>query len=292
MKNKNYKMSNKNVIMVMIDGLGVPSSGWNNSIYSEFCSKEFTDFFNEYSIPIDACLGIEGIPQSATGQATIYTGINAAKLKGMHISGFPARTLKNLIHENNIFSKLITLGKKPIFANAYIGYTLEQLMNSRFASVTTVMSNAAFSRALNLDDLLAGNAVYHDITRFTASKKLHLNEISPESAAQDLLNISINYDFTLFEFFLTDKVGHSRKKDSMKKVFSILDKFICNLRYNLYKDTVLIICSDHGNCENIEIKSHTKNKVPLLIYGNTKIELDTIKDLTDIYKIVLDILSE
>ncbi|MCP4176513.1 MAG: metalloenzyme [bacterium] len=286
-------MPKKKIIMIMIDGLGVPLSGWNDSVYSEFCSEEFTSFFNEYSIPIDACLGVDGIPQSATGQTTIYTGINAAELKGMHISGFPARTLKNIIHENNIFSKLISLGKKPIFANAYIGYTLEQLMNSRFASVTTVMSNAAFNRALNLKDLLDGRAVYHDITRFTAAQKHKINEISPELASTHLLNISKNYDFTLFEFFLTDKVGHSRNKSSIEKVFSILDKFLCHLRYNLYKDTVLIICSDHGNCENIEIKSHTKNKVPFLVYGSDIIKNKyKIEDLTGIYQTVLNIITK
>jgi 2,3-bisphosphoglycerate-independent phosphoglycerate mutase len=285
-------MSNNKIIMIMVDGLGIPPSGWYNSVYSEFCSKEFTDFFSEYSIPIDACLGVEGIPQSATGQTTIYTGINAAKLKGMHISGFPAQTLKKIIKEHNIFTKLISLGRKPVFANAYIGYTLEQLMNSRFASVTTVMSNAAFDRALNLDDLLAGNAVYHDITRFTANKKYNVSEISPELASQHLLNISRDYDFTLFEFFLTDKVGHSRNKPSIKKVFSILDKFICNLRYNLDSDTVLMICSDHGNCEDIDIKSHTKNKVPLLIYGDISIDKNKIKDLCDIYQTALNIIMK
>ena len=34
-------------------------------------------------------LGIEGLPQSATGQTALFTGINAAQLLGRHLFGFP-----------------------------------------------------------------------------------------------------------------------------------------------------------------------------------------------------------
>lgn len=39
--------------------------------------------------PTDACLGVAGIPQSATGQTVLFTGKNAAQMAGRHINGFP-----------------------------------------------------------------------------------------------------------------------------------------------------------------------------------------------------------
>src|SRR5512145_901748 len=44
--------------------------------------------------PIDACLGVDGLPQSATGQTTMLTGVNAAAALGRHKEGFPGPRLR------------------------------------------------------------------------------------------------------------------------------------------------------------------------------------------------------
>ena len=46
---------------------------------------------------VDACLGIAGRPQSATGQATLFTGVNAAAHLGQHLHGFPNAKLRQLL---------------------------------------------------------------------------------------------------------------------------------------------------------------------------------------------------
>jgi hypothetical protein len=38
---------------------------------------------------LDASLCVPGLPQSATGQAALLTGLNAPELMGRHIEGFP-----------------------------------------------------------------------------------------------------------------------------------------------------------------------------------------------------------
>ena len=43
---------------------------------------------------VDACLGVPGLPQSATGQTALFTGVNAPALVGDHITAFPTQRLK------------------------------------------------------------------------------------------------------------------------------------------------------------------------------------------------------
>jgi hypothetical protein len=115
------------VLLIFIDGIGI---GDNNSTYNPFAqlpSKYFTAFNDNQVrkapskgiiIPTRADLEVEGLPQSATGQATLLTGVNTAKLIGCHLEGLPNAALKNIISQENIFKKLIVLGYKVTFANA------------------------------------------------------------------------------------------------------------------------------------------------------------------------------
>ncbi|MBI3975273.1 MAG: metalloenzyme, partial [Armatimonadetes bacterium] len=40
-------------------------------------------------IPTDATLGVPGLPQSATGQTALLTGLNAPALIGRHVTAYP-----------------------------------------------------------------------------------------------------------------------------------------------------------------------------------------------------------
>ena len=46
---------------------------------------------------LDATLGVPGLPQSATGQTTLLTGVNAAAHAGRHMVGIPGPTLRPLL---------------------------------------------------------------------------------------------------------------------------------------------------------------------------------------------------
>jgi len=116
-----------------------------------------------------------------------------------------------------------------------------------------------------------------------------VKQISPEEAAARLYSISRNYDFTLFEHFLTDIIGHSMDMQSAKEELELLDAFIGSLlgKLDLEKD-ILFITSDHGNIEDISVKTHTFNKVPTIIIGNKQeCVIDEIKSLTDITPCIL-----
>ncbi len=52
--------------------------------------------------PLDACLGVEGLPQSATGQTALFTGVNAPAAVGMHVSAYPTAALRDLIMSHSL----------------------------------------------------------------------------------------------------------------------------------------------------------------------------------------------
>ena len=49
---------------------------------------------------LDATLGVPGLPQSATGQTTLLTGVNAARHIGHHQVGTPGPSLRPLLADS------------------------------------------------------------------------------------------------------------------------------------------------------------------------------------------------
>ncbi|MBD3219869.1 metalloenzyme, partial [bacterium] len=72
-----------------------------------------------WATPIDACLGIDGLPQSATGQTTLLTGVNAQAVQGRHLSGFPGPTLRPVVMEHSVLKQLTELGRRAVFFNTF-----------------------------------------------------------------------------------------------------------------------------------------------------------------------------
>jgi len=269
--------------MIMIDGFGVPKEGWHESIYAKYAQKGFTDLFAEFSTPISADLGVSGIPQSATGQTALFTGINAAETLGRHSQGFPGPTLRKLIQKQNLFSTLIAQGFKVTFANSYARHTLQKLAELRMRSVTTVMTEIAIGTVRNLQDLLDGNAVYHDLTRKSMPESFNVDPILPEQAAEDLANIAKNNDFTLFEYFLTDRAGHKQDLNLLSTVIYEFSSFFSKLVKLAADELRIILTSDHGNCEDLTTKLHTKNKVPFFLYGAQQTKPKSLNSILDVY---------
>ena len=273
----------------MVDGFGIPEKGWMNSIYSEFCDSRFVGLLSEFSIPVRTDMGIDGIPQSATGQTALFTGCNAAKIMGMHVQGFPGTKLREIICKENLFSSLVKRGKKVAFANAYVRYTLEELERMRIKSVTTTMVESSIGWVRNIEYLLSGNAVYHDLTRKTIKISSHVQKISPKQAAIDLLKISGHQDFTLFEYFLTDMAGHNPDSVVLKEVLGDLSAFVCELIDSATENTIILLAGDHGNCEDVSTSKHTKNPVPFFVYGYPLPSKDRgIKSIENIYSFILE----
>src|SRR6185503_11400337 len=62
------------------------------------------------SIPLDANLGIEGTPQSGTGQTTLLTGVNAAERFGRHFGPWTPVALRPLVEAESVLRRALDRG--------------------------------------------------------------------------------------------------------------------------------------------------------------------------------------
>ncbi len=270
------------VLYVFVDGVGYGLAGEQNPVCPEVCPT-LCKLMDE-AVQLDACLDVPGLPQSATGQATLYTGVNASQVMGRHKEGFPGPTLCKLLQENNLFMELRRRGLMVCFADAYFADTAEELVARRFKSVTTIMSLTTPETIRYQRDMLAGRAVLHDLTREAIVPKGYTGPlITPEEAADQILAIASENDFTLFEYFLTDITGHSQNRERAEEVLKSLDTFLRILVENRDAETLMVLTSDHGNIENLGTRGHTFNPVPLVALG-PKAEMITAgaTSLTDV----------
>jgi 2,3-bisphosphoglycerate-independent phosphoglycerate mutase len=289
------------VILFFIDGLGIGKRGPQNPLdglteaapLAVFQDEEPEIVFDGKLARTDARLGVEGRPQSASGQTTILTGVNAPVMLGYHKQGFPNEALREIITEHSIFLQLKRAGIAPnTFANAYTPLFFET--RPRWVSATTVAVEAAGMKFRNLDDLQAGRAVFQDYTNeMLIEHGLPVSRRTPEEAAEILARIAHEHEFTLYEYFITDKTGHAQDFEAARTILMGLARFVRHLLSLIdLKRTTLILTSDHGNIEDLSLRNHTLNQVPTLIWGeHREYARPRIRNLADITPVVVDLLT-
>ena len=247
-------------------------------------------------VPLNATLGVPGLPQSGTGQATLLTGINAARIVGRHFGPHPYSTLKPLIRDRNIFSQLRHNGKKVFFANAFPQRYFDYFKSHESRIPVIAFSWLSTGMQLNTHEVLAsGNACSADITNegWPRLGYPHMKTVTPQEAGRRLVTMLSDYDFILYEYYFTDDAGH---RQSMPDAVGCLEKFDGMLEGIVdvfdWERMLCIVTSDHGNVEDLSVKTHTRNPVPLLAFGKGHREFtDSVKSLTDITPALLKFIS-
>ncbi len=305
------------MIFIFLDGTGIGEPSTSNPFYNSNC--DYLPFFGkEISLPdgtpvkpIDPLMGVEGIPQSATGQTTIYTGNNIPKIIGSHMGSFPNKAMRKIIKETNIFKGLKNRGLNPMFLNSYPNHSDlfyktnvnikdngEFIFSENFPrsfkrriSATSCLLITNEMKPFDLDDISNKKSIYQEYSNKTLNQfGANLPEYSPETAAEIIFSSSKNYDFLLYEYFQTDLYGHRKSIDDCNKLVFDLNRLVKKLISLLdNKQDTLIITSDHGNIENPASKTHTLNPVPLITWGH-KSELlrNKINNLADITPAIYD----
>ncbi len=297
----------KKTLLIFLDGVGI---GEEDSKINPFVQKRFKfleEIFggtptlenqvfsknNKYLFPVDANMGVDGLPQSGTGQTSIFCGVNASEIIGKHFGPFPYSTLKPIIEKENIFNSFLEKDLSVSFANAFPKIFFDYINSGRKRlNVTTLMALYSKVKMFDVDDMIAGRGVSSDLTnrRWNTKLKYDISVITPEEAANRLLKITGENDFTLFEYFFTDHLGHGRNKDEFEILLDDLDRFLYEIISNISDDTALMICSDHGNLENIGVKGHTNNPTLSITAGYRALELkNKINDLSDIKSAILSL---
>ena len=294
--------SSVKTLFIFIDGFGIGKKDASKNPFAQKGMKLFDFFdgddypkilpFNGIIKPVDCLLGLPGLPQSATNQTALYTGINAAQILKKQLSGFPNQKLREILEQHSILRKMTRLGRKAAFINAYrpIFFELGAEALCRFLSVTSIMNWKAGLKFYDIQDLKAERCIYHDFTNSDLIKKgFKIPQFSPEKAGTIFVQASKNFDFCLYEYFKTDGAGHSRSLSKAVNLILLLEQFIFSLLKNLdFSKTTLIITSDHGNIEDLSLKTHTKNPVPLMVWGRHKEKiLSGVKSILDISKNIM-----
>lgn len=285
------------VIFIFIDGVGLGKDTSENP-FSENRYNSFeiltNGFFNDQASPvlqkgllfkpIDANLGVKGLPQSGTGQTALFTGRNAAKEIGKHFGPFPHSGIKLFLKKESVFHAVKEAGKKPYFMNAYPPIFFEHAKRRNRWSCTTLMTKSAGLKLNSTEEILNEEALTAEIVQNAWREKLGIDipKITPTDAAQRLLNVVPDYDLVLYEYYLTDKAGHKQKREDAERVLKPLDEFLLHIIKNKRSSDTLVISSDHGNLEDLSTKTHTRNKVPLFVLGESVQNFEQAKSLTDV----------
>ena len=237
---------------------------------------------------IDATLGVEGLPQSGTGQAALFTGVNAPELAGRHYGPYPHSATRPAIKQHNIFARIkrrYADEPEPVaFANAYPDRFFTYARRRDWWTVTTRCCLDADVRIRDAAALVRGQALAADITgRGWPQNEPRVEAVSEAEAAHRLLDINRQHRFTLFEYYLTDKAGHGRDPERATSVLASLGRMLAALYEALdVERETLVITSDHGNLEDLSTKSHTLNPVPLIACGASAAAFSQVNDLTDV----------
>ncbi|MBN1638056.1 MAG: alkaline phosphatase family protein, partial [Ignavibacteriales bacterium] len=214
---------------------------------------------------------------------------------GFHFGPHPHSQLLPILKEKNIFYEFLKRGQKVTFANAYPQTFFDYVNSGRQRlSVTTLSCIMSGVRLNNYNDLKKRKALSADIDNSYWFEKLgyRLPRISPKRAAKRLIKLAKKNNITIYEFFLTDHLGHGRNAEDFEFIIKKFDEFIYSVLSKLPKKITLVICSDHGNFEDICIKSHTTNPSICITAGANAKELsEKIKDLSNIKPAILELLN-
>jgi hypothetical protein len=293
-------------IFVFVDGVGagMADPSRNPLARGEYLLSRFADGSGA-ALPrgggwalADACLGVPGRPQSATGQSTLLSGENAPAALGAHLLGFPSARLRAWLEPRSVFRALAAAGRAATFANAYpvahlraLGIEADgepeidpaALRRRARASATTVAFAAGGGRFRTWGEARDGRALTHDVTGVRANRYgAGLPPRTPEEAAGILLGVARGHDLTLFEFFETDEAGHARSMEQAAEVLGRLDRFLRALVAGLAAGDALLVASDHGNLEDLSTRNHTRNPVPVLGFGPAAAAVGSVRDLTGV----------
>ena len=132
----------RNVVLLFVDGLGVGSSKNNTTLTYDGTLFNFQETTAQWK-SIDATLGAPGIPQSATGQTSLLTGVNAQAKLGRHATGFPGPHLREIIKEHSVLKQLTDAGKSARFINAFRPLFWEISEERKWTLSTTTIATLA-----------------------------------------------------------------------------------------------------------------------------------------------------
>jgi hypothetical protein len=306
----------QNFLFLFLDGIGL---GENNPEINPFARAEMPNLHkalgghrlvsdslpngklqqNETTlIAIDACLGVKGHPQSATGQTTLITGINIPAKIGYHYGPKPNPEVAAYLKNGTVFSELVKKNISSALLNAYPPSYFQAIESGRrlYSAIPQAVVNAGL-QLKTASDLQSQRALAADFTAqgwHTHLKLTSIPQLEPQAAGEQLARLAQTYRFSMFEFWLSDYAGHQQDMEQATRLLETFDRVLGGLFSAWDHDAgMILITSDHGNLEDLRTRRHTENPVPVLLIGHAKARArftDDLKDLAGITPKILDFL--
>jgi hypothetical protein len=185
---------------------------------------------------------------------------------------------------------------RATFANAYTPFYFEWVARGLVRhSATTLCVLSAGLPFRTLDDLERGEAVFWDITHQQLATRyrrpVDVPLIEPEMAGERLARLGSSHDLVLFESFLPDLFGHRSDRSGIGRILEVLDRFLASLLAAVEKETTVLVTSDHGNLEDLTVRTHTRNPVPLLVAGPDVGAFRQVDSITGVTPAILSALN-
>ncbi|MFR9071185.1 MAG: phosphopentomutase, partial [Paraclostridium sp.] len=271
-------------------------NGFPKEIIEEFERKTNRKVIGNKPASGTAILDELGEQQMKTGEVIVYTSADSVFQIAAHEEIIPLDELYRMCE----IAREIMMGENAvsrIIARPFIGNpgSFERTANRRDYSLSpfedTVLDNI---KNANLDVIGVGKI--EDIFN-----KQGITEAIHTKDNMDGVDQTINYMkkdnkgliFTNLVDF-DSKYGHRRDVEGYKNALEEFDARIPEILENMKDDDILIINSDHGNDPTYKGTDHTREYIPILIYGKNVVNgynLGTRNSFADIGATVADILN-
>jgi hypothetical protein len=236
-------------------------------------------------VAVDPAVGVRGLPQSATGQAILLTGINIPSELGYHYGPKPNPDVAAYLKEATLFSRFTKEGKRAALLNAYPPRYFDGIDSGKrlYSSIPLAVINAGLP-LFRHEDLFAGRALSADFTGEGWRTMLGFRDAPVMDAAhagRKLASLAREYDFSLFEYWASDYAGHKQQMENAIELMETFDAVLGGL-IGAWEDGLILVTSDHGNMDDLSTRKHTAADVPVLVIGDKAARQEFTRDMKDL----------
>ncbi|MFZ5882445.1 MAG: metalloenzyme domain-containing protein [Chloroflexota bacterium] len=238
-------------------------------------------------LAIDPALGVDGLPQSATGQAVLLTGRNIPRELGYHYGPKPNPEVAAYLNGETLFSQCVRHGRKAALLNAYPPRYFHGIDSGKrlYSSIPLAVTNADL-RLFTEKDFYEGRALSADFTGEGWRTMLGFPDaplMTPQEAGRRLVSLAMEYDFSMFEYWASDYAGHKQQMDTAVGLMEVFDGVMGGIvESGRWDEMLVVVTSDHGNMEDLSTRKHTGAPVPALVIGNKTAREEFTRGMTDL----------
>jgi predicted AlkP superfamily pyrophosphatase or phosphodiesterase len=259
--------------------------------------KDSAPFDGEFAtlLAVDPSVGVEGLPQSATGQAILLTGRNIPRELGYHYGPKPNPEVAAYLNGDTLFSRCVEAGKKAALLNAYPPRYFHGIDSGKrlYSSIPLAVTKAGLP-LFTEKDFYEGRALSADFTGEGWRTMLGFPDapvMTPHEAGRKLVSLAAEYDFSLFEYWASDYAGHKQDMDTAVKLMEAFDGVLGGVveemqaegqRSKGEDEWLVLVTSDHGNMEDVSTRKHTAAPVPALVIGSKPAREEFTRGMRDL----------